>query len=120
MYKRQEYRPAGSAYLAEPCDHLYGTGAEQPGTSRLFAGAGFGERQRRSPADARLYLYAKMWIRDRDKPIEDPVSKTQVDTLAKNAEDFGPVSYTHLSIRKSYGQTASMRLFPECEVPPRV
>ena len=35
---------------------------------------------------------------DQDKPIEDPVSKTQVDTLAKNAKDFGlaPVSYTHL------------------------
>ena len=26
---------------------------------------------------------------DQDKPIEDPVSRTQVDTLAKNAEDFG-------------------------------
>ena len=26
---------------------------------------------------------------DQDKPIVDPVSKTQVDTLAKNAEDFG-------------------------------
>ena len=26
---------------------------------------------------------------DQDKPIEDPVSKTQVDTLARNAEDFG-------------------------------
>lgn len=26
---------------------------------------------------------------DQDKPIADPVSKTQVDTLAKNAEDFG-------------------------------
>ncbi len=26
---------------------------------------------------------------DQDKPIEDPVSKTQVDTLAKNAEYFG-------------------------------
>ena len=26
---------------------------------------------------------------DQDKPIEDPVSKTQVDTLAKNAADFG-------------------------------
>ena len=26
---------------------------------------------------------------DQDKPIEDPVSKKQVDTLAKNAEDFG-------------------------------
>lgn len=26
---------------------------------------------------------------DQDKPIEDPVSKTQVDTLAKNAKDFG-------------------------------
>ena len=26
---------------------------------------------------------------DQDKPIEDPISKTQVDTLAKNAEDFG-------------------------------
>ena len=26
---------------------------------------------------------------DQDKPIEDPVSKAQVDTLAKNAEDFG-------------------------------
>ena len=26
---------------------------------------------------------------DQDKPIEDPVSKKQVDTLANNAEDFG-------------------------------
>ena len=26
---------------------------------------------------------------DQDKPIEDPVSKTQVDTLARNAEEFG-------------------------------
>lgn len=26
---------------------------------------------------------------DQDKPIEDPVSKKQVDTLAKNADDFG-------------------------------
>ncbi len=25
----------------------------------------------------------------RDKPIEDPISKTQVDTLTKNAKDFG-------------------------------
>lgn len=26
---------------------------------------------------------------DQDKPVEDPVSRKQVDTLAKNAEDFG-------------------------------
>lgn len=26
---------------------------------------------------------------DQDKPIEDPISKTQVDTLARNATDFG-------------------------------
>ena len=26
---------------------------------------------------------------DQDKPIEDPVSRTQVDTLAKNAKEFG-------------------------------
>lgn len=26
---------------------------------------------------------------DQDKPIEDPISKTQVDTLARNAADFG-------------------------------
>ena len=26
---------------------------------------------------------------DQDKPIEDPISKTQVDTLTKNAKDFG-------------------------------
>jgi 3-isopropylmalate/(R)-2-methylmalate dehydratase large subunit len=26
---------------------------------------------------------------DQDKPIEDPISKTQVDTLARNAKDFG-------------------------------
>lgn len=30
---------------------------------------------------------------DQDKPIEDPVSKTQVDTLAKNAADFGLTHY---------------------------
>ncbi len=30
---------------------------------------------------------------DQDKPIEDPVSKMQVDTLAKNAADFGIAHY---------------------------
>ena len=30
---------------------------------------------------------------DQDKPIEDPVSKTQVDTLTKNAADFGLTHY---------------------------
>ena len=30
---------------------------------------------------------------DQDKPIEDPVSKKQVDTLAKNAEEFGLTHY---------------------------
>ncbi|MGI6219734.1 MAG: 3-isopropylmalate dehydratase large subunit [Bacteroidaceae bacterium] len=30
---------------------------------------------------------------DQDKPIEDPVSRTQVETLAKNAADFGLTHY---------------------------
>ena len=30
---------------------------------------------------------------DQDKPIEDPVSKRQVDTLARNAEEFGLTHY---------------------------
>lgn len=30
---------------------------------------------------------------DQDKPIEDPVSKTQVDTLTQNAKDFGLTHY---------------------------
>lgn len=30
---------------------------------------------------------------NQDKPIEDQISKTQVDTLAKNAEDFGLVHF---------------------------
>ena len=30
---------------------------------------------------------------DQDKPIEDPISKTQVDTLAQNAKDFGLEHY---------------------------
>ena len=30
---------------------------------------------------------------DQDKPIEDTISKTQVDTLAKNADDFGLVHF---------------------------
>lgn len=30
---------------------------------------------------------------DQDKPIEDPVSKKQVDTLSKNARDFGLTHY---------------------------
>ena len=34
---------------------------------------------------------------DQDKPIEDPVSKTQVDTLAKNAADFGLTHYGMMS-----------------------
>lgn len=33
---------------------------------------------------------------DQDKPIEDPVSKTQVDTLEKNAKDFG---LTHFGMK---------------------
>ena len=34
---------------------------------------------------------------DQDKPIEDPVSKTQVDTLAKNAKEFGLTHYSMMS-----------------------
>ena len=34
---------------------------------------------------------------DQDKPIEDPVSKKQVDTLAKNCQDFGLTHYGMLS-----------------------
>lgn len=34
---------------------------------------------------------------DQDKPIEDPVSKKQVDTLAKNAADFGLTHYAMMS-----------------------
>ncbi|MGM9699624.1 MAG: 3-isopropylmalate dehydratase large subunit [Prevotella sp.] len=34
---------------------------------------------------------------DQDKPIDDPVSKKQVDTLAKNAADFGLTHYGMLS-----------------------
>lgn len=34
---------------------------------------------------------------DQDKPIEDPVSKKQVDTLAKNARDFGLAHYGMMS-----------------------
>ena len=30
---------------------------------------------------------------DQDKPIVDPISKKQVDTLAKNCEDFGLTHY---------------------------
>ena len=30
---------------------------------------------------------------DQDKEIEDPISKTQVDTLTKNAKDFGLTHY---------------------------
>lgn len=34
---------------------------------------------------------------DQDKPIEDPVSRKQVDTLAKNAKDFGLAHYGMMS-----------------------
>ena len=34
---------------------------------------------------------------DQDKPIEDPVSKKQVDTLAKNAKEFGLTHYGMMS-----------------------
>lgn len=34
---------------------------------------------------------------DQDKPIEDPVSKKQVDTLARNAEEFGLCHYGMMS-----------------------
>ena len=34
---------------------------------------------------------------DQDKPIADPVSKKQVDTLAKNAEEFGLTHYGMMS-----------------------
>ncbi|MGL5981441.1 MAG: 3-isopropylmalate dehydratase large subunit [Phocaeicola sp.] len=36
---------------------------------------------------------------DQDKPIEDPVSKNQVDTLAKNASDFGVAHFGMLDKR---------------------
>ena len=34
---------------------------------------------------------------DQDKPIEDPVSRKQVDTLARNAEEFGLTHYGMMS-----------------------
>ncbi len=34
---------------------------------------------------------------DQDKPIEDPVSKKQVDTLARNAQEFGLTHYGMMS-----------------------
>ena len=34
---------------------------------------------------------------DQDKPIEDPVSRKQVDTLAKNAAEFGVTHYGMMS-----------------------
>ena len=34
---------------------------------------------------------------DQDKPIEDPVSRKQVDTLAKNAAEFGLTHYGMMS-----------------------
>lgn len=40
-----------------------------------------------------LYADHNTPTHDQDKPIEDPVSKTQVDTLAKNAEEFGLVHF---------------------------
>lgn len=36
---------------------------------------------------------------DQDKPIEDPVSKTQVDTLERNAKEFGLTHYGMLNQR---------------------
>ena len=39
---------------------------------------------------------------DQDKPIEDPVSKTQVDTLAKNAKDFGLAHFGMMDKKKWY------------------
>ena len=36
---------------------------------------------------------------DQDKPIEDPVSRTQVDTLARNAKDFGLTHYGMMNSR---------------------
>ncbi len=36
---------------------------------------------------------------DQDKPIEDPISRTQVDTLSKNASDFGLTHYGMLNPR---------------------
>lgn len=36
---------------------------------------------------------------DQDKPIEDPISRTQVDTLAKNAAEFGLAHFGMLDIR---------------------
>ena len=41
---------------------------------------------------------------DQDKPIEDPVSKTQVDTLTKNAKDFG---LTHFGMMDKRYHTCS-------------
>ena len=55
--------PRAVPILLNRCDHLYGTGAQQPSTSRLFAGAGFGEKQRRSPADAPYIICSSVTIK---------------------------------------------------------
>ena len=53
--------------------------------------AGLRERGLKALRPNRIYCMPDHNIptHDQDKPIEDPVSKKQVDTLAENARDFG-------------------------------
>ena len=46
---------------------------------------------------------------DQDKPIEDPISKKQVDTLAKNTADFG---VTHFAMNTKAASSPRFRRWP--------
>ena len=94
--------------------------------------------------DMELNIDDRVWVQEYDSdgeplrlryakvlgivPHEEKPPEVMVSYLdGRRKDECVPLEYVkehckkdYYSIRKSYGQTASMRLFPECEVPPRV
>lgn len=50
---------------------------------------------------------------DQDKPIEDPVSRKQVDTLARNAEEFGLTHFGMMNPQERHHPRRRSRTRPD-------
>jgi 3-isopropylmalate/(R)-2-methylmalate dehydratase large subunit len=67
---------------------------------QAFEGLRMSGRKVRAPEKTLAVVDHNVPTTDRSKGIDDPESKTQVDTLAQNAADFGVEYYNELDIRQ--------------------
>src|SRR5688572_18419746 len=67
---------------------------------QAFEGLRLSGRKVRAPEKTLAVVDHNVPTTDRSKGIDDPESKTQVDTLAQNAADFGVEYYNELDIRQ--------------------